>query len=331
MVALAAMSRALLGVNLPYLYGSYGHDLAPSPRFPDWPCDFDVMKAYRPLLEAKALGLDAVRIWLCEGAEGLVLDGRGQVEGPHPKLLASIRMLEEGAARAGVRVYWTLLDANSASRDGDTITRAILAKSDEGARFAERVVAPIARHLDPAVAVGLELVNEPEVLTENCRDVQPTPAATVPWETIGGTLARCRLAARAEASGLWITAGTGHAFLPELWRSGAGLEVIDIHMYHPDGGLPSRQDLARYVGDPALAALPLIAGECGVTKPRHDEHALRNYLVNADSRGYSAAFLWKLEGDLVASKTPKRPWTSAATEIHAELKQRPEGGFVNAL
>ena len=48
------MSRALLGVNLPYLYGSYGHDLGPSPRFPDWPCDFDVMKAYRPLLEAKA-------------------------------------------------------------------------------------------------------------------------------------------------------------------------------------------------------------------------------------------------------------------------------------
>ena len=325
------MSRALLGVNLPYLYGSYGHDLGPSPRFPDWPCDFDVMKAYRPLLEAKAIGLDAVRIWLCEGAEGLVLDGRGQVGGVHPKLLASIRMLEEGAALAGVRVYWTLLDANSASRDGDAITRAILADPDEGARFAERVVAPIAKLLDPAVAVGLEIVNEPEVLTENCRDVQPTPAPTVPWATIGATVRRARLAAQAEQRALWITAGTGHAFLPELWRSGAGLEVIDIHMYHPEGGLPSRQDLARYVGDPSLAALPLIAGECGVTKPRHDEHALRNYLVNADSRDYSAAFLWKLDGELVDSKAPKRPWTGTARQLHTELKARPEGGFVNAL
>src|SRR5688572_12094008 len=119
------MPRALLGVNLPYLYGSYGHDLAPSARFPDWPCDFDLMKAYRPLLEAKALGLGAVRIWLCEGAEGILVDGTRSI-GPHPKLLESITLLQEAAALIGVRIYWTLLDANSAARDRDEITRSIL-------------------------------------------------------------------------------------------------------------------------------------------------------------------------------------------------------------
>ena len=111
------MPRALLGVNLPYFYGAYGHDLAPSARFPDWPCDFDALRGYRPLLEAKAIGLDAVRIWLCEGAEGLLLDTRGHVAGVHPALLQSIVMLEEAAAIAGVRVYWSLLDANAASRE----------------------------------------------------------------------------------------------------------------------------------------------------------------------------------------------------------------------
>ena len=107
--------RSLLGVNLPYLYGSYGHDLAPSTLHPDWPCDFDVLEAYRPLLEAKQLGLDAVRIWLCEGAEGMVVDDRRRITGVHPKLLESIRMIEEGAAVAGVRIYFCLLDAIGAT------------------------------------------------------------------------------------------------------------------------------------------------------------------------------------------------------------------------
>ncbi len=326
------MPRALLGVNLPYFYGSYGHDLAPSARFPDWPCDFDLMRAYGPLLEAKAIGLDAVRIWLCEGAEGLVHDERGHVRGPHPELLDAIRQLEEGAAIAGVRIYWSLLDANAAARDGDLLTRAILADPDEGARFAERVVAPIVRRLDPAVLVGLEIVNEPEVVTESCRDVRPTTSApSIAWETIGAMIARARAAALGERAELVVTAGTGQAFLPELWRSGAGLTAVDVHVYHREGGLPSRQDLARYAGDDAIAGshVPLIAGECGVTKPDHDEHALRNYLINADSRGYSAAFLWKLEGDLVNAADPKRPLTDTGLELRRELQRRPADGFVS--
>jgi len=326
------MPRALLGVNLPYFYGAYGHDLAPSARFPDWPCDFDVMRAYRPLLEAKEIGLDAVRIWLCEGAEGLLRDGSGHVSGAHPKLLESIKLLEEGAAVAGVRVYWSLLDANAASRDGDEITRAILTDRDEGARFAELVVAPIARALDRAVLVGLEIVNEPEVVTESCRDMRPsTSPPSVPWETLGAMIAQARAAAVAEQSGLVVTAGTGHAFLPELWRSGAGLTAVDIHVYHAEGGLPSRADLAAYVGDARIdsADTPLIAGECGVTKPHHDPHALRNYLINADSRAYSAAFLWKLEGDLVHDNSPKRTLTETGLELHTELKARPADGFIS--
>ena len=316
-------------MNLPYFYGSYGHDLAPSARFVDWPCDFDLMKAYRPLLEAKALGLDAARIWLCEGGEGLLVDGTS-VTGPHPKLLEAIDLLQEAAALIGVRIYWTLLDANSAARDRDEITRAILVGGDAATRFAANVAAPIARRLDPKVTLGLEIVNEPEVVTDGCKDVQPVPMETVPWATVGGAIATCRAAVLAERPGLLVTAGTGYAFLPELWRSGAGLDAIDIHIYHESGGLPSRSDIAGYVGDPDLASdrVPIIAGECGVTKPHHDPHSLRNYLINADGSGYAAAFLWKLEGDLVQAKDPQRAFTQAGRDVHDELKKRPETGFV---
>lgn len=326
------MPRALLGVNLPYFYGAYGHDLAPSARFPDWPCSFDLLGAYRPLLETKAIGLDAVRIWLCEGSEGLLRDERGHVRGPHPQLLESISLLQEGAALAGVRIYWSLLDANAASRDGDELTRAILEDGDEGARFAELVVAPIVRRLDPRVLVGLELINEPEVVTENCRDIHPaTDRASIPWETLGAMIAQARAAAIAERPELIVTVGTGSAFLPALWHSGAGLTAVDIHVYHAEGGLPSRADLARYVGDDALAnpQLPLIAGECGTVKPVRDEHALRNYLINADSRAYSAAFLWKLEGDLLQNDLPERPFNRTGLQLRRELEARPVGGFVS--
>lgn len=323
--------RCLMGVNLPYLYGSYGHDLAPSARFPDWPCDFRLTPAYRPLLEARRLGFEAVRIWLCEGAEGIVLDRAGSVQGLHPRLIESIRLLEEGAAVAGVRIYWGVLDANSAFRDKDQITHSILTDAEQGARFAEKVVAPIARALDREVLVGLELVNEPEVVTESCRDIRgPESGPSISWERVGLVLHEARVAALAEKDDLLITAGTGHAFLPALWHSGAGLCAIDIHMYHPEGGLPSRADLARDLGDQSVnhESVHLIAGECGMAKgPSDDPMALRNYVHNADKCGYSAAFLWKLEGDLIDATSRRRDLTDLGALLEGTLSKRPEAGF----
>src|SRR4051812_21561683 len=43
--------RTLFGVNLPWFFGAYGHDLAINENVPDWGCDFDSFKSYRPLIE----------------------------------------------------------------------------------------------------------------------------------------------------------------------------------------------------------------------------------------------------------------------------------------
>jgi hypothetical protein len=324
--------RSLLGVNLPYLYGSYGHDLAPSAQHPDWPCNFDAMRAYSPLIETRDLGLEAARIWLCERAEGLIIDSDGKLMGVHPKLLESIRILEEAAVLLGLRIYWTLLDANAVARDGDSITRSILEQPDQAQRFAERIVAPIVRTLDPRVSLALEIVNEPEVMTDSCADTREDKSQTsIPWNIIGSVISQARKAARAEQNDLWITSGTGHVFLPELWRHCSDLDAIDIHVYHPDGGLPSRQDLSRYVGDSRIvdSEIPLIAGECGIPKVPGSEELppLPNYLYNADTRGYSAAFLWKLDGDLVDSKAPKRVFTPLGNLVRHVISTRPSTGF----
>lgn len=326
--------RSLLGVNVPYFFGSYAHDLARNPRFGDWPCDFDAMRVSGPLLEARALGLEAVRVWLCEGAEGLALDERGRISGVRSELTEAITVLEEAARHAGVRIYWGLLDANSVHRDGDAITRSILEDPAQAERFAEHVAVAIAARLDPRVAVGLEILSEPETLTEDCADARPAGGApSIAWDTIGSFLARTKRAISAVRPDLVVTAGSMPVFLPRLFACGAGLDAVDVHVYHDNGGLPSREDLARYAGDARILdpSFPVFAGECGIPKdPGPAEPlSLLNYLANADRCGYHAAFLWKLEGDLVehAPKKLRRAWTPMGHEARALLAARAPEGF----
>ncbi|MCA9609207.1 MAG: hypothetical protein KC619_26580 [Myxococcales bacterium] len=298
--------RALRGVNVCYLRGDYGHDLALNPRFPSWPVSFDPMHAYRPLIEARELGFEAVRVWLCENAEGLLVEGDAVV-GVHEDLFAAIDVIQEAAALHGVRIYWSLLDGNAWPREGDPVTRAILSEEDAAARFAERAVRPIAARLDPTLAVGLEIVNEPETSTREC--IEDTAVAAVEWARIGRAIRLAGDAARAEKP-LAVSAGTGHVFLPSLWRAEPAIDLVDIHVYHDNGGLPTRARLAEYVGDPRIAELPLVAGEAGIPKEDGaDERALAHYVYNADEHGYDALFLWQLEGALVSGEGRARSTT----------------------
>jgi hypothetical protein len=307
----------LFGANVPYLYGDYGHDLAPNPRFPEWPARFDPLTAYRPLIEAKGLGLDAVRTWLLENAEGIVVDGGGRVTGVHPRLLDGIRVLSEAAHLHGLLLYFGLLDGNSWPREGDSITRSILADADQAARFAEHVAAKIAAVLDPRVTLGLEVVNEPESSTGDC--IESPDVAPIPWASIGRCITLVKQAVAAERD-VWVTAGTLHVFLPALLGSGAELTAIDVHIYHPEGGLPSRADLIAYAGDhPLLREGPLVGGELGIPKESGDPASLCNYVHNARRLGYDAAFLWKLEGDLIDTSVARRPWTALGAELHDVL------------
>ena len=118
-------TTTILGARVGFLRGDYGHDLAENPRFPTWPCTFDPMHAYRPLVEAARAGRQAVRLFLCEGAEGIRVDGDGAVLGVSERLLEAIEVVQEGAALHGLYLYWSLLDAGAVA-EGDTITGSIL-------------------------------------------------------------------------------------------------------------------------------------------------------------------------------------------------------------
>lgn len=313
----------LFGINACYLRGDYGHDLAVNPRFPEWPVSFDAMHAYAPLIEAKKLGFDAVRIWLCENAEGIVVDDDGAIVGVHEMLLSAIEVLQEAARLHGLRLYPSLLDGNSWPREGDLISRSILEGEDQAARFAEHVVKPIAKALDPSITVALEIINEPETSSPECAD--DSERAPMPWEGIGRAIRLASVAARSVSPHL-VTAGTGQVFLPSLWKADPGLTAVDVHIYHPTGGMPSRSELAERVGDPAVAALPLFCGEAGIPKEGNASPAeLGNYLFNAERLGYDGVFLWQLEGDLIDKSGKRRITTDLGHDITRTLEECRQG------
>jgi hypothetical protein len=289
----------LFGVNLPWLDGAYGHDLAPTELRPTWPCDFDPTRAYLPLIQAADLGFRAVRVWLCENGEGIVTEN-GRPMRPHPQLIESITVLEECARLLGLGVYWTLLDGNGWKREGDALTHGILTDEDACARFAENIAAPIAAKLDPAITYAIEVVNEPEALSPNC-----VKDDGVPWHVLGRSIRRVADTLRAAQPGVTVTAGTHHVYLPQLCRAEAGIDAYDVHVYHKTGGLPSRAELSSACGDARIekATIPLILGECGAAENESADPALLNYLYNASKLGYDAAFLWQLEDPLV---TPEK-------------------------
>lgn len=311
----------LFGVNLPWFFGSYGHDLAVNEHHPAWGHQFDAALAERALTTARAMGFDAVRVWLCEHAEGITTRD-GEITGVHPTLLASLDVLQDIMRRAGLRAYWSLLDANSWKREGDALTHAIITDRDITAHFSERVAAPLARALDPSLTVAIEALNEPEVMSPECA---AHGEDSVAWDTLGRALRTIGDAIRQERPGCLVTAGSARVFLPRLWTCGAALDAIDVHVYHDDGGLPTPAQIAESARDPRVerGEIPLIAGECGM--PDHvaiEEHGrLANYLHNAPRGGYRAVFLWRLEGTLVR-RDPEANLTTAGHKVRYVLQSR---------
>ena len=91
-----AAMNPLRGINLPYFFDEYGHDLAPNAVLRMGPREIDPVRIYRPLLAARERGCQAVRLWLCESAEGILMNA-GTISGAHPVLLESVAIIQECA------------------------------------------------------------------------------------------------------------------------------------------------------------------------------------------------------------------------------------------
>src|SRR5437762_3500669 len=143
-----------IGVNLPWFGGAYGHDLGRNQAYSDWPVWYDPVKVSELLGFVRSFGIRLVRIWLFEEGEG--------IEAGEP-FLRNLRDLVERIQAAGLRVYWTLLDANAARGEWDRVTRRILTEPEAALRFVSGALAAAAPIIGE-VAWAIDLCNEPEAV-----------------------------------------------------------------------------------------------------------------------------------------------------------------------
>jgi hypothetical protein len=307
----------LAGINLPTFGDAYNHDLAPNERYPDWDLPFTPIKAMRTAAFCRDMGFDALRIWLCENGEGIRTEN-GRIQGVMPELLQAIEIIQDGARIADLQLYWTLLDGNAWQRHGDQLTGQIASSGDVTEQFAKSVAQPIAAVLDPDITFALEVFNEPE-----CTSQEVVGEQGLPWATIADSIRLIREAVKTVQPRIPVTSGTQAIFLPGLFVNGPPVDAVDIHVYHPTGGLPSRGDLPVDIG-----SLPLWAGECGFAQQSlsAEPDPQIAYLYNAANLGYKAAFLWQLTGDRPLVKAMKDPYHGG--EIY---KLTPRGGHLKGF
>ena len=228
-----------------------------------------------------------------ENGEGLLVDADGLPAGVAPQLLRSVGALQRMARLAGLKIYWGLLDGNSWRRNGDALSKRIFSEAAFARAFAENVLPALAPILKPEQCLAMELLNEPESMS-----AEVVGAEGLSWEALASGIRFLRDAWRGLQPNIPATAGCQAVFLPGLWSEtkkgdSAPVDFVDLHVYHPDGGLPPREDLPVDIG-----GLPLVAGECGrASDAGPDEDHLLHYFYNAVKLGYEAAFFWKLEGE----------------------------------
>lgn len=288
--------KPALGVNVPWLGDSYGHDFGRNASYPDWPADFDWWRTDRLFALLRSRGIVLLRCWLFEDAEGLLVDERGQVTGVDPLFLENLAAFVRLADKWGMLVLWTLLDANSVRRRPDMTTRAILTDPLAAQRFIDKaldVVLPVIVR----VAWAIDLCNEPEAIVAG--GLGNGTGLGFDWWAVTPQLALLCHAVRHRRARLAVTVGSGfqeHRCLAAGRYDGLPLDMLSYHAHAhgADTVLPPASDIS--------ASSPVILGELGWPMPggwpknrdswEKCQLRLTERMKQAITAGYSAIFLW---------------------------------------
>lgn len=288
----------VLGVNLPWFLGGYGHDLGRNESFPHWPGTFRPNEVAQLLAALKQHGVQIVRLWLFEDAEGIVTNGAGVAAGLDAGFARNIEILADLLREAGISAYWVLLDANAPRRRPDIVTRAILTRNDAADAFFRNVLAPLLPTIAP-VTWGIDLCNEPEAVLAGVHG--NGTGLGFDWAALVPSLRGLAEHIRCAIPGCAVSVGAGYCAevsLPDGRYAPLALDAYDAHFHNSEKGVPNAASLS--------ADRPVILGELGLSPPeatqagRDDwlefQTQLATRLHKAVARGYAAIFLWMTDG-----------------------------------
>jgi hypothetical protein len=265
----------VIGVNLPWFGGAYGHDLGRNQAYPDWPVWYDSGRVDEILGFLSTSGIRLVRIWLFEEGEGLEQELRVD-----DLFLGNLGDLARRIRSAGMQVYWTLFDANATRRQFDRITASILTEPAAAEEFTSHALSAIAPIIQD-VAWAIDLCNEPEAIGK--------------WSKVGAPLRILREGVANFLPGARVSLGSGHRNHHHIRRLDLSLDFFDLHYYVEQALACPRAERFE---------TPVVLGEFGCLvneQDRSSEQAwataqarLAESLAELPGLGYEAAFLWYL-------------------------------------
>ncbi len=321
----------LIGVNVPWFGGWYGHDLGKNQAYPGWPA-CDVERVAPKLLQTLThFDVRLVRIWLFENGEGLKYDSEARVTGLDRGFLGNLELLVRVLDELDISVYWTLLDANSVRRSLDGVTRSILVDPVQTRAFCRIALDEVLPRIAPS-AWAVDLCNEPEAMIRG-RTGNLTGLG-FDWWDLQPSLAILREAVASHLPGVQISIGSGFREDQNLAsglyeRLGLELDFLDYHSH------VSRSDFTH--AGRLSARKDIVVGELGVPVPHEldpsaetwklRERRLLAALHGAMSAGYKAIFLWSLSSDF-SKDVQSLIYKNAPGLVLHSLRGLEEGGHV---
>jgi hypothetical protein len=284
------LRQFLLGVNLAWLDGAFGHDFGHDPRHPEWGVAYDPAHVDDLLALAQANGIRLLRLWVFERCEGLFLDERGVVTGIDPTLLDNFDdLVRERLPKYDVKVYFTLLGA---AAQGECLTTPYLPAGPARSALFDKALRPfVARYADSPWIWGIDLMNEPEAAVAG---PSGNYESGVSWAVMRDFLGAGAAMVRQVAPHLHVSAGSGwhgEANVRDGRFSGLGFTHLDWHAYEDDGALPTYASLQRRA--------KILLGEAGQEREAWDDtlqaEVLAGMLDDAVAEHYWGVLPWYLD------------------------------------
>ena len=278
-LALLGLMFGLMGSALPARAGLayFGGNLAWSQYGRTFTTAYNSGTMGTYLTEFKNDHLNYVRVWVCEGLDGLTFDGNGNCTGISSQLLSNVQNFAGQANGKGICVEFVFLNYMDIQSYPNMLTN-----SSNMSNLISKALVPLGKAIQGYNA-RIDLINEGNVATNK-----------VSWGNLRSFISTSLTALHNNGVNRWVTMSDQYsADYTSYFTStvgGLGLNFYEYHDYNGDGSVP--------VSNANVGYAPLDMNEFGPgngwnnNSYTSNKNVLGQFLNNAQNKGYEAAAFW---------------------------------------
>ena len=236
------------------------------------------------LNEFKSNHLNYVRVWVCEGLDGLTIDGNGNCTGISSQLISNVQNFVWQANNLGITVEFVFINYQDVLNHPNLVTN-----SNNMWSLINNGLVPLGKAVQ-GYNCQFDLINEGD-----------HSVSYVGWGYLRQWVINAKWALNQNGVNRWVTmSDSNYADLTNNLSGtvgGLGLNFYEYHMYNDQGWCP----VASYLG-----GVPVELNEFGAATPaegwNHNSYTfnkalLGNFMNNAQSQGYICAAFWSYIND----------------------------------